>query len=248
MMNLSPNTSRIQQILSWLRLPQKERPHFITLYFSSPDHEGHLFGPSSEETKQAVLRADRNLGILMKGLAETALPINMIVVSDHGMEELKTNPESYIFLDEILSRDDTTVRVSNAGSQAHLYLTNKSKVDSLFRILKKNSGKYSVFRQEDFPKHWHYETPRAGDLLITAAPGYYLVGAQRKSFLAELKPGNTVGVHGYDPVSKKYAGDLFMHWPYIKAQTTIPAFKNIHIYPLSPEILGTTHSNSEHGK
>jgi alkaline phosphatase D len=234
-----PDTARIQQILSWLKLPQKERPHFITLYFSSPDHEGHLFGPSSEETKQAVLRADRNLGILMKGLAETTLPINMIVVSDHGMEELKTNPESYIFLDEILSRDDTTVQVSNAGTQAHLYLTNKSKVDSLFRILKKNSGKYSVFRPEDFPKHWHYKTPRAGDLLLTAAPGYYIVGAQRKSFLAELKPGNTIGVHGYDPATaKNMHGIFYATGPNIKPQTTIPAFENIHIYPLIAEILG----------
>jgi alkaline phosphatase D len=234
-----PDTARIQQILSWLKLPQKERPHFITLYFSSPDHEGHLFGPSSEETKQAVLRADRNLGILMKGLAETTLPINIIVVSDHGMQELKTNPESYIFLDEILSRDDTTVRVSNSGSQAHLYLTNKSKVDSLFRILKKNSGKYSVFRHEDFPIHWHYKTPRAGDLLITAAPGYYIIGAQRKSFLAELKPGNTIGVHGYDPATtKNMQGIFYAMGPNIKAQTTIPAFENIHIYPLIAEILG----------
>jgi len=160
-------------------------------------------------------------------------------VSDHGMEELKTNPESYIFLDEILNRGDTTVRVANVGTQAHLYLTNKSKVDSLFRILKKTSGKYSVFRHEDFPKHWQYKTPRSGDLLITAAPGYYIVGAQRKSFLAELKPGNTIGVHGYDPAkAKNMQGIFYATGPNIKQQTTIPAFENIHIYPFIAEILG----------
>lgn len=233
------DTVRIQQILSWLRLPEKERPHFITLYFSSPDHEGHLFGPSSEETKQAVLRADRNLGTIMRGLKETKLPVNLIVVSDHGMEELKTNPESYIFLDEILNRGDTTVRISNAGTQAHVYLTNKNQVDSLSRILKQSSGKYSVFRNEDFPKHWHYKTPRAGDLLITAAPGHYIVDAQRKSFLAELRLGNTIGVHGYDPVTtKNMKGIFYAIGPNIKAHTAIPAFENIHIYPFIAEILG----------
>ncbi|HEV2213730.1 MAG TPA: ectonucleotide pyrophosphatase/phosphodiesterase, partial [Terracidiphilus sp.] len=33
--------ARIDQVVAWLRLPAAERPHFITLYFSEPDHEGH---------------------------------------------------------------------------------------------------------------------------------------------------------------------------------------------------------------
>ena len=234
-----PDSTRIQQILSWLKLPESERPHFITLYFSSPDHEGHLYGPTSEKTKEAVLRADQNLGAIMKGLEETKLPINTIVVSDHGMEELITNEESYIFLSEILNRKDTTIRVSNGGSQAHIYVSKKSQVDSLYKILNKRTGKYSVFRTEDFPQHWHYKTLRAGDLLITASPGSYLVDEERTAFLAKLRPGHSTGVHGYDPSAAKNMRGIFCAiGPQIKANTTIPAFENIHIYPFIAEILG----------
>ena len=233
------DSDRIRQILSWLKLSESERPHFITLYFSYPDHEGHLYGPLSEETREAVLRADRNLGILMNGLEQTKLPINLIVVSDHGMEELKRIPESYIFLDEILNRDDTTVRVSNAGTQAHLYLSTKSKIDSLYRILKRTEGKYSVLRQKDFPEHWHYKTARAGDLLITAAVGFYLVDQPRETFLATLRPGKSAGVHGYDEtVVKNMRGIFYAMGPQIKKGITIPAFENVHIYPFISNILG----------
>ena len=31
--------------------PEAERPHFIAIYYSEPDHEGHEFGPDAPETK-----------------------------------------------------------------------------------------------------------------------------------------------------------------------------------------------------
>ena len=36
-----PNDRRVEQVVEWLKLPKAERPHFITLYFSDVDHEGH---------------------------------------------------------------------------------------------------------------------------------------------------------------------------------------------------------------
>ncbi|MBK7649589.1 MAG: alkaline phosphatase family protein [Flammeovirgaceae bacterium] len=89
---------RVDQVIAWLKLPPSERPHFITLYFSFPDHEGHTYGPNSEETKVAVLRADTLLGNLMRGIETTKLPVNVILVSDHGMKELSIEDKTYILL------------------------------------------------------------------------------------------------------------------------------------------------------
>ena len=234
-----PDSVRIQQVISWLKLPENDRPHFITLYFSSPDHEGHLYGPDSEQTREAVMNADRNLGILMKMVKEIKLPVYTIVISDHGMEELKNIPESYVFLDEIMNRSDTTVRVSNAGTQAHLYLSKKKKIDSLYTVLKKGEGKYSVIKQQDFPGHWHYKTSRAGDLLITANPGSYLVDEPRAVYLSKRKTEQSIGVHGYDPtVVENMKGIFYAMGPGIKRGSTISAFENIHIYPFIAELLG----------
>ena len=39
-----PNEARVDQVLTWLGLPPRERPHMITLYFSAVDSTGHRLG------------------------------------------------------------------------------------------------------------------------------------------------------------------------------------------------------------
>ncbi len=235
------DTVRIRQVINWLKLPENERPHLITLYFSSPDHQGHTYGPSSNETRLAVIRADQMIGILMEALKNMSLPVNIIVVSDHGMEELKETVETYIFLDEILNRRDTAIKVSNGGTQAHIYISDKTKVDSLYHQLKTGSKKYSIYKRDEFPKHWHYNSPRAGDILITANPGYYIIDQERKSFLPSIQGGKFFGTHGYDAsVVKNMRGIFYAAGPNIKSGKRIPAFENIHIYPLIAYVLGLT--------
>jgi predicted AlkP superfamily pyrophosphatase or phosphodiesterase len=76
---------RIDDAVALLKMPEAERPHLITIYYSEPDHEGHEFGPDAAETKAAVLKMDRMIGRLKKALDATKLPIDLVVVSDHGM-------------------------------------------------------------------------------------------------------------------------------------------------------------------
>jgi predicted AlkP superfamily pyrophosphatase or phosphodiesterase len=232
---------RIAQVVQWLKLPESERPHFITLYFSSPDHEGHSFGPASNETKKAILRSDALLGTLLNKIRQIPLPVNIIIVSDHGMEELRELPETYIFLNEILNRNDATIKVANGGTQSHLYFQDPTRVDSVYSSLKAKAKNYSVYKREDFPKRWHYDAPRAGDLLITANPGFYIVDRERTQWLSQLEPGSAFGAHGYDPVmTKNMRGIFYAVGPNIKAGKKVKAFENIHIYPLIASILGLT--------
>jgi alkaline phosphatase D len=233
-----PDTTRIQQVINWLNLPEKERPHFITLYFSSPDHEGHTYGPSSEETKKAVLRSDYILEQLVKGLHRTELPVNVVIVSDHGMEELKQQADTYIFLDEILNRKDTSIKVANGGTQAHVYIKDVNKRESVFKSLQASAKNFMVYKQADFPKRWHYNTPRSGDLLITANPGSYIVDQERKKFLSTIEPGTLFGVHGYDPRRlRSMMGIFYAFGPNIIQGKGIPPFENIHIYPFIASLL-----------
>lgn len=231
------DTLRVDQVIKWLGLPVNERPHFITLYFSSPDHEGHLFGPESPEAKKAAVNADRLLSRLRNGVKETGLPVNLIVVSDHGMFELKNEAANYIFLDEIIDTKKHQIKYSVSGSQAHLYVSTDKQRDSLYNKLKIKSKKFSVRPQEEFPPHWHYNAVRSGDLLMTANPGYYIV-ENRSKFEALRKRGPTIGVHGYDPVLVPQMRGIFIaHGPNIKAGLKLPAFENIHVYPLIAKIL-----------
>ena len=47
-----PNGDRVKRVLGWLKLPESERPSFLTLYFSDVDSAGHSCGPDSDEVKK----------------------------------------------------------------------------------------------------------------------------------------------------------------------------------------------------
>src|SRR5580700_1270150 len=68
--------ARIDDTVALLRLPPADRPHFITIYFSEPDHEGHQFGPDAPETRAAEVKMDALIGKLRAALKATGLPID----------------------------------------------------------------------------------------------------------------------------------------------------------------------------
>jgi predicted AlkP superfamily pyrophosphatase or phosphodiesterase len=230
---------KVNQVINWLKLPESDRPHLITLYFSSPDHEGHDFGPHAEQTKQAVLRADSLLGKLMSGISSTKLPVNVILVSDHGMYELTTEEKTYIFIDELVDRKNPSVKLVNGGTQAHLYFTDSRKRDSVYTVLKKQEGKFSVMKKEEYPARWNYSHYRVGDLLVEAKPGYYIREGSRERFLKAANIGSKHGVHGYDPeATTDVRGIFYAQGPNIKTGITLGPFQNIHVYPFVAKILG----------
>uniref|UniRef100_A0A8C6SSC5 Ectonucleotide pyrophosphatase/phosphodiesterase 1 n=1 Tax=Neogobius melanostomus TaxID=47308 RepID=A0A8C6SSC5_9GOBI len=80
---------RVTTMFEWLELPEGQRPDFLTLYMDEPDSSGHRHGPGSKQVVEALENVDRILGMFMDGLKERNLHncVNLIVVSDHGMEE-----------------------------------------------------------------------------------------------------------------------------------------------------------------
>ncbi len=227
------NDKRIDQVIAWLNLPEKERPHFISLYFSLVDSEGHRSGPASDKLKETVLKADSLLGNLEEKLKSVKLPVNVILVSDHGMYGLTDQEVTYITLQKLYNTKDSSVITANGGTQTHIYT---KRADSLYTILKKQENHFKVYKREELPARWYYNNDRTGDLLIVAEPGYYIQDIARGF-------GNwqsaAFGVHGYDPgVVKEMQGIFYAKGPNIKAGKTIGAFENIHVYPLIAHILG----------
>jgi predicted AlkP superfamily pyrophosphatase or phosphodiesterase len=229
-----PDKNRIDQTIAWLELPEKDRPHFISLYFSFTDTQGHNTGTNSLETNEAVLRADSVLGLLTKRIAKLKLAVNIIVVSDHGMLELKQTEETFITLGKLFNISDTSVVYVNGGTQAHLYTRH---ADSLYHVLKEKENHFKVYRRQEFPAQWHYNHPRSGDVLIVADPGYYIQEVSNSWSKPSAK--NVFGAHGFDPYTvKEMQGIFYAKGPNIKRGITLPPFNNIHVYPLIAKILG----------
>jgi predicted AlkP superfamily pyrophosphatase or phosphodiesterase len=232
-----PFQKRVDQVFEWLKLPEAERPHMITLYFSSPDSESHSFGPLAEQTREKLFSLDSLLGNFMSRVKETKLPINVVLVSDHGMSELTQNTDTYIMLDDLVKTKKNVVTVVNGGTQAHLY-TNPIKRDSIYSNLKSRENNFKVYKQESFPTAWHYAHERSGDLLIVVDNGRYLMSGTIEKLHESMKPGTSFGAHGYDPYTNKdMYGIFYANGPNIKPGSKIKAVQNIHVYPLVAEIL-----------
>src|SRR5271156_2881881 len=93
-----PDDKRVDQVLAWLKLPAEQRPHFITLYMSDVDGAGHSHGPDSAEVAEAVAKVDKEIGRLAAGVAELKLPVDLVVLADHGMTKVDgewTNLDQY---------------------------------------------------------------------------------------------------------------------------------------------------------
>ena len=225
----TPIEERIAEIKRWLELPISERPHLITLYFSEVDTAGHHYGPRSKEVKEAVLKIDQGISLLQKELDATHLPINLIVVSDHGMQQ--EDPKKVEYLDDYA--DLKSMKIEGAGPQVLLYGSSPEETQNVFQKLSVNAKHYKIFKREKMPERFHYaKNPRGGDLVVIAeAP--YSVGVHDFRFI--VTPGN----HGYDPdTTPSMRGIFYSTGPQIKPAMKLPLFRNIHIYPFIMKILG----------
>ena len=99
-----PFVARVDSVINWLQLPEEIRPKLVLLYFSEPDHTGHIMGTNTNDIIKSVSDMDALLGYLLKELEN--LPIypnlNIIVLSDHGMVDVSS--DRIIILDDYISK------------------------------------------------------------------------------------------------------------------------------------------------
>jgi alkaline phosphatase D len=224
-----PDAKRIEQVIAWLRLPAAQRPHFITLYYSNVDHAGHEYGPDSPQTAAAVEHVDQLVGDLWTDLARLQLPVDLIVVSDHGMER-EQGP--WIDLDKYTDLANFTT----VGSL--LYPNSEAAAAKAYQELKIKSDAFTVYRRKRVPAAFDYDSnPREGDPVIVAN-GPYAIRAHAPASGAQDRPPD-VGEHGFDPrIMKSMRGIFIAVGPDIRPGSTLQPFENVNVYPLVAKILG----------
>jgi predicted AlkP superfamily pyrophosphatase or phosphodiesterase len=229
------NEKRVQQALDWLKMPVEKRPHLITMYFSDMDDTGHLYGPNNDEKlKEKLVDLDQQLGNLFDGVAALDIPVNIIVVSDHGMAEVPVN--QLIPVESI--KNEEQFRMVTVGSMVHLYLKEGQDKTTVFNGLKAEEKNWTVYKTEESPFYQKNPTnPRLGDFLIIPEYGFYFKTLMRINL---LKRGGkeVLGHHGYDPKIKDLQGIFYANGPAFKEKMEVASFENIHIYPMICEVMG----------
>ncbi len=228
--------ARIDNTVALLKLPAADRPHFIAIYFSEPDHEAHEFGPDAPETRTAVLKMDALIGKLRSALKSTSLPIDLIVVSDHGM--IKSEGD-WINLDSFadLSAFDT------AGS----LLYGKSEEDRVrvYNQLKKASSQFVVYRLKDVPAGLEFnQNPREGDPVVVPN-GPFAIRAHAPA-AGQPSRAPTIGMHGFDPHKMpEMKASFFAAGPDMVEGKTVGPFDNVNLYPWMAHLLGLNPPKSD---
>jgi alkaline phosphatase D len=221
--------ARIGQVLEWLKLPEADRPHLITLYYSEPDHEGHEFGPDAKETKAAVLKVDGLVGKLKAGLDKAGLPVDLVVVSDHGM--VKTDG-GWVTLDAFA---DLT-GFETMGSL--LYGKTEEDRARVYNQLKKASSEFVVFRRKDVPAGLNYnQNSREGDPVVIATGPYAIRAHGPPAGSDDHAP--SVGMHGFDAKKMpEMKASFYAAGPDIVVGKTVQPFENVNLYPWLAHMLG----------
>lgn len=221
--------ARIDDAKALLRLPEPQRPHFITIYYSEPDHEGHEFGPDVPETKAAVLKMDKLIGKLKVALDSTGLPIDLVVISDHGMAKVQGG---WVTLDQFA---DLT-GFETAGWL--LYSDSEEDRVRVYNQLKKASSQFVVYRRKDVPADLNYNrNAREGDPVVIATGPYAIRAHAPPAGKADHEP--EPGMHGFDPHRvPEMKASFFAAGPDIVTGGTVAPFENVNLYPWLAHMLG----------
>ncbi len=226
-----PYAARVDSALAWLSLPEAQRPHLVTLYFSAVDHAGHEHGPDSPAVAEAVARVDSTLGRLLDGIGR--LPIanrtNIVLVSDHGMAQPDT-AQVVVVTDYVGLPDD--VQALTAGPELMLWL-DETAADSLDTLLDASlPPTVRSYTRDELPERWRFGTNPRTPPLILVAERPVLVGLPRHF----ERPWG--GVHGYAPEDSTMQGIFLAAGPDIEPAGRIAAFENVNVYPFLAALLG----------
>lgn len=236
------NDGRVDQVLSWLQLPQTHRPHFLTLYMGDLDDAGHRFGPDSPEVQRAAEKVDHELGRLLNGL--DALPsrqhIYVILVSDHGMGHV--DRANFEWMDDLGLDLSEWEWKGMLGAYASLHATpGKHDPVSMRDQINSKLKHGRAFLREDTPAALHYrQDPRIGDVVILMEQPHLIAW--------RIDDPSIRGDHGWNPSDPNMHGVFLARGPGIKRGTRIPAFENVDIYPFLAELLHVSISENIDGQ
>jgi predicted AlkP superfamily pyrophosphatase or phosphodiesterase len=221
--------ARVDMVLGWLAEPAATRPRFATLYFEHLDKASHAHSFDSPEAHAAVADLDRAIGRLLDGLA--GRPVNLVIVSDHGMAAVK--PGYAVALEDMVAPTDAqAITYGQAVGFAPLPGRTAAAEKSLLGV----HEHYACWRKQAMPARWHFGgNPRVPAIVCQMHEGWT---ARPQETLSRRPATTTRGAHGFAPEAESMRSLFIAHGPAFVPRTTLPPFDNVDVYPLLARLIG----------
>ncbi|KAL2914360.1 hypothetical protein HK105_206132 [Polyrhizophydium stewartii] len=240
---------KINHVLAWLDLPAKQRPSFLSLYIPEVDGAGHTGGPFSSEVAAALRFVDDAIGRLFeqlrhRGIADT---INIVIVSDHGMEE--TSRDRVVFLDDYIDVAETF----NFGNGPIWSIYPSGDVDTTFEQLSSGArkhGHFEVYRRAQMPEEFHFRlSPRIAPIILVPEIGWSVV--ESRVGYDSAHPPFPRGMHGYNNSDESMRALFVAHGGAFRQTlgetSVVPAFPNVELHQLLATLMGIRPAAHQNG-
>jgi predicted AlkP superfamily pyrophosphatase or phosphodiesterase len=163
---------------------------------------------------------------------------NLVIVSDHGMTA--TSRDRVVLLDELVDLD--AVDVVDWSPVAQIWPGPGVDPDSLAARLDA-APHLRAWTRTTLPSRWGLDrSPRTPPVLAVADEGWTITTRAR---FERDTVGFRGGSHGYDESVISMRGIFVAAGPGFRSGVTVPAFRNVHVYPVLARLLGVTPAPNE---
>lgn len=223
---------------------------YIAAYSDEPDHTAHVHGPTGAQTVATLEEIDAQVGRMMTAIEASAqanpdaLPITLIVTTDHGMAEVK----GMLNVDAIVRRAGVDGLVVAEGTIAFVHLDDPSEREVAIEALSRGAH-YDVIDPQAPPPYVQIGTsPRVGDVVLAAHEGYWMADLGRwpwhlrwSSYFAGdvIDSGRFKGMHGYDPLRVRDVRAVFLAWgQMVTTGLQLKGMRSVDVHPTVTALLG----------
>lgn len=181
------------QALAFCDSALKDGARLVMAYLSGMDEEAHHHGPDSREVFRKLRATDALLAPWITKVRARDPEVRVFLCADHGFARVPR----MISLPKVLK--GIPGRVIAHGGSAFVYLDHKQQADEALARLRRLG--LQAWKRADVPVRFHLaESPRVGDLVISAPMGTWLSEATDAAALAKEREAR-VGCHAFDPAN-----------------------------------------------
>ncbi|XP_063258215.1 glycerophosphocholine cholinephosphodiesterase ENPP6 [Prinia subflava] len=211
------------------------------VYYERIDVEGHHYGPSSQQRKNALKEVDKALSNMISLIKRKGLQndINVLLFSDHGMTDISW-ADKVIELKNYINMSDT-IQMKDRGPVVSLWPTPEKHAEIYQKL--KAVEHMDVYNIEDIPKRFYYKKGKfVSPLTLVAEEGWFIVESRDKLPYWENGTGRKEawqnGWHGYDNELMDMRGFFLAYGPDFRSNYRAPPIRSVDVYNIMCSLAG----------